>query len=625
MHSTGRRLLLALLATGCGFAASPVSAAPVATAPVRPGLADANPIASLETLPSKTPDAVTEKALERFNRDRFAMFIHWGLYSQAGGIMRGERYYGLTEWIMKNSKTPTAEYLAMAKDFNPTAFDAREWIRTAKAAGVKYIVITTKHHEGFAMFDSKASDNTITKKTPFKRDPLKELADAAAAEGIGLGFYYSQFQDWTEPNGGGNDWEFDPGKVKFDTYFDKKVIPQVTELLTKYGKLREIWFDTPGTMGAEYSKRLYDLVKRYQPECLVNSRIGNGYGDYTSPPDSDVLPASLARNDWEAVFTHNDSWGYSNFDQDFKSTSDLIYLLALSASRGGNFMINMGPDEKGRFPAAATERLLGVGKWLKANGESIYGTERSPIPQTPWGVVTQKPGAMYLHIFNRPSDRMIVVPNMAGVTVRGASLLADGRPLTAIARDDEALITLPADLPADRDIVVKLAIDGKPAAGAAGPALISNAFGMQSLDVADATREGDGLELVMLRATTYTHDYRKFYTVTGLNDPSRSLSWRVRVDAPGDYHLDLQYAAIEGQEGRAGTVVVADQTLTFKSLPGAPIRRSGVARIAPTQLIDHPIGTIHFTKPGIYEIKVAPEASGPDLFHLRSAFLTPVD
>lgn len=620
MRLTGRRLLLALLAAGGGLAACSAAAAPV-----RPGLADENPIASLQPLPTKTPDAATAKALERFNRDRFAMFIHWGLYSQAGGIMRGERYYGLSEWIMKNSKTPTAEYLAMAKDFNPTEFDAREWIRTAKAAGVKYIVITTKHHEGFAMFDSKASNHTITKMTPFKRDPLKELADAAAAEGIGLGFYYSQFQDWTEPNGGGNDWEFDPGKVKFDIYFNQKVIPQVTELLTKYGKLREIWFDTPGTMGAEYSKRLYELVKRYQPDCLVNSRIGNGYGDYTSPPDSEVLPASLARDDWEAVFTHNDSWGYSKFDHDFKSTSDLIYLLALSASRGGNFMINMGPDEKGRFPAAATERLLRVGKWLGVNGESIFGTDRSPIPQTPWGVVTQKPGAMYLHIFNKPADHVVVVPDMAGVKVQSASLLADGRALATETRDDEALITLPADLPAERDVVVKLTIEGKPAADASGPALISAAFGMQALDVADARREGDGLELVMLRTTTYMHDYRKFYTVTGLNDPSRSLSWKVRVDAPGDYHLDLQYAAIEGQEGRAGTVVAAGQTLTFKSLPGAPIRRSGVARIAPTQLIDHPIGTIHFAAPGTYDIKVAPETSGPDLFHLRAALLTPVD
>lgn len=562
-------------------------------------------------------DPASTKALAQFNRDRFALFIHWGIYAQAGGMIHGKRFYGASEWLMHNSHTPSADYLQLAQSFNPTGFDARRWVRIMKAAGVRYFVITAKHHDGFAMFKSAASRHNIVDGTRFGRDPLKELADAARAEGIGVGFYYSQYQDWTEPNGGGNDWEFDPRKADFAEYFNRKVVPQVTELLTHYGPLREIWFDTPGPMPGAYSKRLRDLVKQLQPECLLNSRIGNGLGDYTSPSDSEVPPAKLADDSWEAIFTHNHSWGYSRFDNDFKSAATLIRLLATSASRGGNFMLNVGPDGTGRFPAEAESRLLAVGAWLKQNGESIYGTTRSPLPQMPWGVATQRDRRLYLHVLDRPADHLLRVPGLVE-KVTAVRLLAGGRVLP-FTQAGGLSVRLPGDLPASDDLVVAVDTAIPVASHRDAGIVLDPAYGRQTFDVADATLT-PGLTLQAIKTPLSVDDLRKFYTVAGLNDPARSIAWQVQVTAPGDYHVDLQYSATASQKGREGVIELDDQRRTFSVAETGTIERR-----KPTFLTFQPVGLLHFAHPGTYTVRIRPAAAGEDLFTLRSAYLTRAD
>ncbi|MBO9707400.1 MAG: alpha-L-fucosidase [Caulobacter sp.] len=564
-------------------------------------------------------DAATAKALERFNDDRYSMFIHWGIYAQAGGVIRGKRYYGASEWLMSNSKTPSAEYLELAKDFNPVDFDARAWMKTMKAAGFRYMVITAKHHDGFAMFKSAASPHNIVDGTRFGRDPLKELAEAAKAEGIGLGFYYSQYQDWTEPNGGGNTWEFDPKKADFEEYFNRKVVPQVTELLTNYGPVREIWFDTPGPMPAEYSRRLRDLVKKLQPGCLLNSRIGNDLGDYTSPSDSEIPPASLVQGgDWESVFTHNRSWGYSAFDNDFKSTNTLIRLLATSASRGGNFMLNMGPDGRGRFPDGAQKRLLAVGAWLKVNGDSIYGTTRSPLPQTPWGVATQKGSRLYLHVLDRPADGVVRAPGLTEPVTK-VSLLAGGGALRFKQDAGGLSVTLPAGTAPSDDLVVVVETQTPVAARRDQGIVLSRAYGRQPLDVADATLS-PGVKLDAIKTQLSVDDLRKFYTPVGLDDPSKSVSWTVQVEQAGDYHIDLEYSATKAQAGHEGTVEVGDQKRSF-----GVIETGAIERRKPTFLTFQPVGILHFDKPGRYQVSLRPQASGQELFALRTLYLTPAN
>ncbi|MDQ8196451.1 alpha-L-fucosidase, partial [Coraliomargarita sp. SDUM461004] len=242
-------------------------------------------------------------SLKWFVEDKYAMFIHWGLYSDMGGIWDGKTYYGIGEWIMHMAKIPVDDYKAYASQFNPQKFDAKEMVQLAKAAGMKTIVITSKHHDGFALFDSAASDFTVTKATPYKRDLMKQLADACAEEGIRFGFYYSQNQDWTEPYGGNYKGERPAGYTPedFDIYFNEKVVPQVTELLTNYGDIAVIWFDTPGSMPKKYSAKLVELVTELQPDCLVNSRIGGGYGDYVSLGDMHIPPVRPNVGVWETV------------------------------------------------------------------------------------------------------------------------------------------------------------------------------------------------------------------------------------------------------------------------------------------------------------------------------------
>ena len=294
------------------------------------------------------------------------------------GVWKGEHIPGIGEWIMLRAEIPIAEYEQLAPQFNPVKYDADQIVKLAKAAGQKYIVLTSKHHDGFCLYGSKETNYNIVDGTPFGRDVLGELAEACAREGIKLGLYYSQTQDWHHPNGFGNTWDFNEDEQDFGDYIDNYVKPQVREILTNYGPICIIWFDTPRIIERHQSQELLDLVHSIQPDCLVCGRLGNKLGDYATAQDNAIPPDLQAEIDWETPATINDTWGFKTHDHNWKSTTQLIQNLVDIVSKGGNYLLNIGPDAAGAIPEPSVERLEAMGAWLDVNGESIYGTQPGP-------------------------------------------------------------------------------------------------------------------------------------------------------------------------------------------------------------------------------------------------------
>ena len=415
--------------------------------------------------PPPADQELKEKRLKWFREARFGMMIHWGIYSVPAGEWKGKLIPGLGEWIMNRAKIPVLEYEQLAKQFNPVKFNAEEIVGLAKAAGMKYIVITSKHHDGFAMYHSTVSKYNIVDATPFKRDPMKELTDAAAKAGIKLCFYYSQTQDWHEPDAVGNDWDFkDESKKNFAKYLEEKVKPQVREILTGYGPIGLIWFDTPRNMTKAQSQELVDLVHSIQPDCLVSGRVGNGVGDYDSAGDNQISVGKVKR-DWETPVTMNDTWAFKKDDVNWKPTSILIRQLVQVASRGGNYLLNIGPTAEGAIPQPSVDRLSEVGKWVKVNSDAVYGTGPSPFPyELPWGIITTKPGKVYLHVFDWPQRKLLLFGLKS--KVKKAYLLSGKTKLkfsqsNDTAKDHYAIsIDLPTTAPDKNDSVIVLETTG---------------------------------------------------------------------------------------------------------------------------------------------------------------------
>lgn len=410
-----------------------------------------------------------EERMKWWREARFGMFIHWGLYAVPAGTWKGQQMPEIGEWVMSKYRIPITEYEQLAPKFNPIKFDADQWVQIAKQAGMRYMLITSKHHDGFAMFDSKSDPYNIVRATPFHRDPVGELAAACKKHSIKFGFYYSQSLDWhehdaggTEPGGTpnvggmswGNNWDFpNHSEKRFERYFEKKVKPQLRELLTNYGPIAAIWFDCPCTINRAQSEELYRMVRQLQPQCLVNSRLGNDMGDYGSEGDN-VIPAQGSARYWETPATLNDTWGYKSFDHNWKTPELLIRNLVDIASKGGNYLLNVGPTAEGLIPQPSVERLAAVGRWMQVNGEAIYATSANPFGKPlPWGRCTAKKMSggitrLYLHVFDWPKDGRLVVPATQGSPV-AASLLADPQhaPLKFETRDGQVTITLPVAQP----------------------------------------------------------------------------------------------------------------------------------------------------------------------------------
>lgn len=318
-----------------------------------------------------------------WKESKFGLFLVWGLYSAMGCQWNGKDY---NEFVQLWNKIPVSEMEKIATTFNPTGFNAEEWVLYAKNTGMKYIVITAKHHEGFVLYDSPCSTYDIVDATPFKRDPFKELSDACEKHGIRFCVYYSLGRDWADPDvpsnwprkgGRSNDWDWPDEDAKdFSKYFERKVKPQMIELLTQY-KVDMVWFDTHGFCTPAQSEELMELIEHYRPGCLVNDRVGNGFGDFFTPEQTVIN--DISRDPWESCITASRVWGYAKADSIYKSSEVLVRLLVDVTSKGGNLLLNIPPNDKGIFLPQGIDRMKAIGRWMQTNGEAIYGTE-------PWHV-----------------------------------------------------------------------------------------------------------------------------------------------------------------------------------------------------------------------------------------------
>jgi len=412
-----------------------------------------------------------EERLAWWQEARYGMFIHWGLYAKLAGKWKGQRVPGIGEWIMRNGKIPIADYEELAKDFNPVKFDAEAWAELACQAGMKYLVITAKHHEGFCMFDSPSNPYNIVKRTPFGRDPMKELAAACNKRGIKMCFYYSQALDWHAPGGAGHWNEVGTGPEwlsyarppeDFQRYLDTVVKPNLTELLTQYGPIGLIWFDTPVAITPEQSRSLRDLVHSIQPACLVSGRVGHDVGDYGSLGDNEH-PAGKVKGAWETPATLNDTWGYRKDDHNWKDLATVLELLVNCASKGVNYLLNVGPTDEGVIPQPSVELLKQVGAWLDRNGEAIYGTSANPFFTDPsWGRVTCKGETLYLMVKQWPSDGVLRLYGLRN-KVRAARILGKSDVSVPIRQaGDTVLLELPSQAPEEIVSVVAVGLDGIP-------------------------------------------------------------------------------------------------------------------------------------------------------------------
>ena len=388
-------------------------------------------------IPLKSESDVVDP-LRWWREARFGMFIHWGLYAIPGGVWNGKPVMDFrfpnpySEHIMWLNRIPIAEYLPLAARFNPEKFDAAAVARLAREAGMKYVVFTAKHHDGFAMYGSKTDPYNVVDATPYKRDVVKSLTDACRIEGLRFGVYYSLGRDWHDPNAVGkltNDWDF-PDSTRRDNrnYLEGKVKPQLTELLTQYGPIDLLWFDSPEGTPLKQSIELELLVNRLQPDCIVNTRIGNRVGDVDEMSDNRI-PERTLEADWETPGTMAESWGFSSLDtpEFWKTPGELIRKLVDVASKGGNVLLNIGPDGEGTLPRMALDRLKAMGRWMDVNGEAIYGTGPSRLRKPDWGRYTQKDGILYAHVFEWPAERTLVVPLLAEQVYSIELLTAKGK------------------------------------------------------------------------------------------------------------------------------------------------------------------------------------------------------
>jgi len=413
------------------------------------------------------PSESEKQRIAWFRDAKFGMFMHWGLYSKMAGYWKGEKILG-GEWALKLSKLPIEEYRALAKEFNPVKFNADEWVKLLKSAGMKYMVITSKHHDGFSMFGTKVTPYNIVNATPFKRDPILELKEACDKHGIKFGLYYSHAQDWNEPDAYGNNWSWPGYKRDMNKYLDQKSIPQIRELCEKY-RPAILWFDTAGEITQERAEQIAKMARSIVPDILINSRIklGKPIGlpitDFNGSGDNEAFhePQSAP---WELCGTLNKSWAFKRWDTAFRPVNELLYNLIDAVSKNGNYLLNVGPTAEGEITFPYSSRLLKMGEWLKTNGEAIYGCERTPFgtefgeyamvdgkkkfieKPADWRCTT-KPGKIYVHILHWPEDGKLVLPAFKS-NIRKGYLLANTNSKVKVKQSSkELLLLLPKTIP----------------------------------------------------------------------------------------------------------------------------------------------------------------------------------
>jgi alpha-L-fucosidase len=496
---------------------------------------------------------------------RFGLFIHWGLYAIPAGEWNGETNHA--EWIRTTAKIPLEVYDKFVGQFNPVRFNADEWVRLAKQAGMKYIVITSKHHDGFCLFDSKYTDFDVMS-TPFRRDILKELSEACRRAGLKMCWYHS-IMDWHHPDYlPRRDWETTRSTEGADfRRYVQHLKNQLSELVGNYGEIGVLWFDGEweNTWNHEYGKEIYNFVRGLRPGIIINNRVdvgrsgmegltkkGEYVGDFGTP-EQEIPPQGLPGVDWETCMTMNDHWGYNKNDQNWKSAEDLIRKLADIASKGGNFLLNVGPTAEGVFPQPSVERLQAMGKWMEVNGEAIYGTTASPFKSLEWGRCTQKSVAggtrLYLHVFDWPSGGKLIVPGIFNQP-RKCYLLADQKKQNLkVEREGDALVVdAPAEAPDAVNSVVVLEVNGKPDVSDPPSIAADQDIFVDTIDVSVSSSRGN----VEIR-----------YTLDG-SEP--------QVDAPlvsGPIHL-TQSATVSARCFRKGKPVSGSAKAAFTKVEPAP-------------------------------------------------------
>jgi len=549
-------------------------------------------------------DALTSPRTLWYREGKFGMFIHWGVYAVPAGVYKGKDVPGIGEWIMSRGKIPVEEYEKFPPQFNPTKFNADEWVRLAREAGMTYIVITSKHHDGFAMYDSKVSAYDIIDATPFTRDPMKELAEACKKHGLKFCFYHS-IMDWHHPQAKGD---------AFPEYHANYLKPQVEELITRYGPLGILWFDGEWIKewNQEKGRDLYAFCRGLQPSLIVNNRVGKRKttdGDYETPEQN--IPAGAIKGRlWETCMTMNGTWGYKTKDHNWKSDQDLTRKLIDIGSKGGNFLLNVGPKADGTIPGPSIQRLRLVGRWLQHNGEAIYGTTQSPWHKHPFsGRCTVKGNTLYVHVFDW--DGPVRLPGIQG-DVRGVRFVDTrlGKAGHRVETDGDVK-TLVLDPPETPDLVATVVAVEFAAPPAVDETLASGA--------PIAQKEDGRLVLTADRATVHGNT-AKFEAGAGKEcigywtSKNDFVSWNAKVEKPGTFKVEITYAAAKGSGGAQYHVYADAQKV------GGTVEETG--GWAAFKTVD--LGTMDIPEAGRVSIAVKPQ-SKPNyaVMNLKAVTLTP--
>ena len=532
--------------------------------------------------------AADAKRGQLFEDGNYAMFIHWGLYSNLGNKVDGKTYYGIGEWIMnpRMANIAPAKYKELAKEFNPEKFDAKAIAKLAKDAGMKYVVITSKHHDGFAMYHSKVNKFNVVDATPFKRDPMKDLAKACKEEGIGFGFYYSHNQDWTFPGGGNGPVKDAEGNaVDFDDYFKKKCLPQVEEITSEYGPIELVWFDTPGDMPKKYVEQLINVVRKNQPNALVSGRAGHGLGDYQTLGDMEV-PTHNVEGLWEAVDTTNDSWAYAWYDENWKTPKEILHRVVACVARGGTYMLNIGPRGDGSVPQRAIDSLRDSGEWIRRYPQVVYGTDASPWKHAlPWGDVTVKNNKLFLSVFEWPTGGELYLPGLK-TKIKSVKLLK-GNEAEVIKHQNVkgwTRLSVPVSAPEKWVSVIEIELEGAPE--------VDSCFAVDPTMKTEVLAEFATVKGAKMDSRRWMEKFGEWKHVMQVNEwqPNGTATWELDVLTPGDYAVDLTYAG----EGR----------LVWK------VEVEGGEAIQNQQNSSHnyqsfPMGWLNFPKAGHYKVSVS--------------------